>query len=361
MKINDFIHRYPAELGLRRDGICRVRTFVDEQLNLFALLTDLDDKNTAASITNAIETVCESLVTKGIVPIQCRFVEHYEADNLGIDKFDLVTFSESGAPKWKSITRANLETLIACDKKELDAKTRDEPRLLNEIDRLRNEIDPFLDSPWLEAPAVTKRRNDIESRMISKKMIVDLVARSAGEHELQSILKQDLSIFAEVYAHPKDEYICFSEFPVADGAVDFAIFSGRSRMDVTLFEIKGAEFDLVNQGHYDKFSAKIDVAIDQIRKRLRHVIDNIQEFRAHVHQVRQSIENGKLLHNSLLGPAGALQVDPDKDINMRFVVIGGRTRDDLEESRKRHDVERSTHPPIRVESWDTWLRKVRRE
>lgn len=197
--------------------------------------------------------------------------------------------------------------------------------------------------------------------MISKKMIVDLVEQGTGEQELQRLLKQDLSIFAEVYAQPRDEYICFSEFPVANGVVDFAIFSGRSRMDVTLFEIKGAEFDLVNQGHYDKFSAKIDVAIDQIRKRLRHVIDNIQEFRTHAHQIRQNIEDGKLQHNSLLGPAGALQVDPDKDINIRFVVIGGRTRDDLEESRKRHDVERSTHPPIRVESWDTWLRKIRRE
>ena len=104
MKISDFIHRYPTELGLRTDGICRVRTFVDEQLNLFALLTDLDDKNTAASITNAIETVCGSLVAKGIVPNQCRFVEHYEADSLGSDEFDLVTFTESGVPKWKSIT-----------------------------------------------------------------------------------------------------------------------------------------------------------------------------------------------------------------------------------------------------------------
>ena len=132
-------------------------------------------------------------------------------------------------------------------------------------------------------------------------------------------------------------------------------------MDVTLFEIKGAEFDLVNKGHYDKFSAKIDIAIDQIRKRSRHIIDNIQEFRVRTHQTRQSVEDGKLLHNSLLGPAGSLEVDPDKDINIRFVVIGGRTRDDLEESRKRHDVERSTHPPIRVESWDTWLRKIRRE
>lgn len=118
---------------------------------------------------------------------------------------------------------------------------------------------------------------------------------------------------------------------------------------------------MVNQGHYDKFAGKIDEAIDQIRKRLRHVIDGIREFRAQVHRVRQNVEEGKSQYNSLLGPDGHLEVDPDKDINIRCVVIGGRTRDDYEESKKRHDVERSTHPPIRVESWDTWLRKVRRE
>lgn len=132
-------------------------------------------------------------------------------------------------------------------------------------------------------------------------------------------------------------------------------------MDVTLIEVKGAEFYLLNQGHYDKFSAKIDIAIDQIRMRLRHVIEDIKKFRAQVHKVRQSVEKGKTIHGSLMGPEHHLEVDPNKDINIRCVVIGGRTRNDLEESRKRHDLERTTHPPIRVESWDTWLRKIQRE
>jgi hypothetical protein len=154
---------------------------------------------------------------------------------------------------------------------ELNARALDQPRLRIEIDRIRNEIDPFIDSPWPEPPARTKRRNDIESRMISKKLVADLVDRGAGEQELQKLLKQDLSIFAEIYANPKEEYICFSEFLVADGTVDFTVFSGRSGMDVTLIEVKGANFYLVNQGHYDKFSGKIEEAVDQIRKRLTYI------------------------------------------------------------------------------------------
>jgi hypothetical protein len=361
MKISDLIHRFPTSCGTRQDGICRVRLFVTSNSKILALLTDLGGKNTGSSVTNSIEFLCKSLLARGVVPDQCGFIEHYEENTYRGDTFDVVTFDDSGAPDWKSIGRADAEALLECNQEELSARTLDQPRLVNEIDRIRNEIDPFIDSPWPEAPEITKRRNDIESRMIGKSLIAGLVERGAGEQEFQRLLKQDLSIFAEIYADPKDGYICFSEFPVADGAVDFAVFSGTSRMDVTLIEVKGAEFNLVNQGHYDKFSSKIEEAVDQIRKRLRHVIDCIKEFRTHVHGVRQDVENGKTLHNSLLGPDGYLEVDPNKDINIRCVVIGGRTRNDHEESKKRHDVERSTHPPIRVESWDTWLRKVRRQ
>ena len=361
MKINDLIHRYPTAVGTRRDGICRVRTFVDNNLQTTALLTDLGRKNTGASVTNSIEFICESLLARGVVPEKCSVIEHYEDGESRSGTFDLVTFSEAGAPNWRSIKRDAVIERLGCDEAELSVKTAEIPRLLNEIDRIRYETDPFIDSPWLEAPENTKRRNDIEARMISKAQINELVESGAGEQALQRLLKQDLSIFAEIYADPKDEYICFSEFPIADGSVDFAVFSGRSRMDVTLIEVKGAEFHLVNQGHYEKFAAKIDEAVHQIRTRLRHVIDNIQDFRSQVHEVRLNVERGNSQYNSLLGPDGYLEVDPNKDINIRCVVIGGRTRNDLEESRKRHDLERSTHPPIRVESWDTWMRKIRRE
>lgn len=360
MKISDIIHRFPTSRGTRHDGICRVRVFVVGNSKVFALLTDLGNKNTASSVTNSIELLCKSLRERGIVPEQCTFIEHYEESAYRGDTFDLVTFNSSGSSHSSPIKRSDAEVLLECNQEELSSRTLDQPRLLIEIDRIRNKIDPFIDSPWLESPEITKRRNDIESRMISKSSIVGLVEQGAGEQEFQRLLKQDLSVFAEIYSNPKDEYICFSEFPVAEGFVDFAVFSGRSRMDVTLIEVKGAEFNLVNQGHYDKFSSKIEDAMDQIRKRLRHVIDNIKDFRSDVHRIRLDVENGNILHNSLLGPSGHLEVDSDKDINIRCVVIGGKTRNDHEESRKRHDVERSTHPPIRVESWDTWLRKVRR-
>lgn len=356
MKINDLIFRFPTQVLSRYDGICRVRTFVGINTRLFALLTDLEE-NTSSSVTNSIESLCDALIKRGIVTSECTFIEHYETSG---KTFDVVTFNDVGKPSWSSLSQSEVEKLIDCDNAELTTLTRKVPRLVDEIVRLRNEINPLIDSPCPESSEIIKRRFDIESRMINKAEIATLVERAATEQDIQRLLKTDLSIFAEIYAETKDEYVCFSEFPVAGGAVDFVMFSGRSRMDITLIEIKGADFFLVNQGHYNKFASKLENAVDQIRERLRHIFENIAEFKSTAHDIRLRVEQGAELYNSLLGPYGKLQVDPNKDVVIRSIVIGGRTRDDYEESRKRYDFEQSFSPSIKIESWDTFLRKVQR-
>ena len=85
-----------------------------------------------------------------------------------------------------------------------------------------------------------------------------------SEWKLDALIKNDLSLIAEIYSYPNDEYIVFSEFPVGERRVDFAIFSGRSTMDVTFIEIKGADFNLKKRGHYDNLNAKIEEANSQI-------------------------------------------------------------------------------------------------
>ncbi len=131
-------------------------------------------------------------------------------------------------------------------------------------------------------------------------------------------------------------------------------------MDVTLIEIKGADFHLTTTGSYKNFSSKTNEAIQQIRTRVGIVYRNMEKFRREVHVIRQRIEAGETLHGSFVGPHARLEVDPNKDINIRCVVIAGRTRDDLEESRQRHDFEWTVKPPVKVETWDTFLRKLRR-
>jgi len=360
MKVNDFIHRFSGR-AMRRDGICRVRTFVSDNAKVFILLTDLGDKNTSLSVTNACGIIRNSLITNNLIPDECCFIEHYEELSDGTNTFDLITFDAPRSPRWTKIDQSNVLELLKCDLAELSTSTLKHNHLLDDIERIRNEIDPLIDFPPPKPSAQIRNRNTIETEMISKKTVADMVERGAGERELLRILKRDLSIFTEIYAKPSKEYICFSEFPVADGFVDFVVFSGRSRMDVILIEVKGADFTLLTEGKHNKFSSKIDKAGHQIRERLRVIEDDYCKFRTCTHQIRHDVENGNSTYNHLLGPAGRLDVDPDKDINIRCVIIGGRTRNDFEESKDRHDFEKNFRYPMKLESWDTWLRKLERE
>lgn len=194
--------------------------------------------------------------------------------------------------------------------------------------------------------------------MITKAQIQKLVEDGAIEQDLQRLIKQDLSVFTEMYAKPEDEYICFSEFPIGNtGDVDFVVFTHRTTMDVYLIEVKGASFNLVNQSS-GTFHADFLEGMDQITKRKEYIHKNYSKFCLDVHDIREKVQTGRPKYNSLLCPKGYLDVDPRKDINVYSVVIGGRMVHDLEESRKRHSWRQQTG--IQLESWDSWLAKVKR-
>lgn len=359
MKTTDIVHNYPdGDVGLER-GLCRVRTFVNEAKTV-VLLTDLDDKNDGQSVTNAVEYIIKSLQELGVVIGPATYVEHYERSEPKFDTFDVVTIDSLGGANWKKIKREQALVLMGCSQVELDERSWENRRIVAQADRFRFSRDPFVDSQYQESQAVIKRKLEIADSMVSKAEIEMLVNSGAGERDLQGLLDRDLSIFGEAYAKPDDEYICFSEFPLGDGYVDFVVFTGRSRMDVILIEIKGADFNLLNSDHYKEFNHKIHQAAGQLRSRLGHIYRDTGPFRDHVHALRIRAESGEQVHNAFIGPRHGLGVDPNKDINIRTVLIGGRTVDDRGESAKRHDFERSFTPPIRVESWDTWLRRLQR-
>lgn len=186
--------------------------------------------------------------------------------------------------------------------------------------------------------------------------IASLVAQGASERELQTELKRDLSILGAACAHPaiKREYIAFSEFPIAHGKVDFVVFTDRSRMDVILIEVKGANFNYLNSD--GAVAADINYAAQQIRERFYQIQSIYEPFRREVHIIRKAVESGTQKYSSVLGPNGYLHVDPEKDIDVRGIVIGGRTKSDPDESRVRHQLEMA-NPRVMFESWDSWLRK----
>ena len=206
---------------------------------------------------------------------------------------------------------------------------------------------------------MVQRLFEIEKNQITKESLQTLVNSNSTESTLQKQVKKDLSILAEVYAAPQHEYICFSEFPIGKGFVDFVLFTGRSRMDVILIEVKGADFFLTNAGTYNKISSKVEIAIDQTRNRLRYIYENYMTFKQEMHEIRETVESGQTIYNSFKGCNKFLNVDSKKEIKIQSIIIAGRTRNDYEESKKRHDYEFNSIR-IMIESWNSWLRKLRR-
>lgn len=360
MKLSDQIIQFPG-CSSYRQNLCRVRTFLGPSNAVVALVTDLSDAHPGQSITNAIEQVHATLIQRGIVLPGTQLIEHYERISCGEPTFDLVDFIENGSPSWRSISIKQVADILQCTSDELLTQTLSVARLAEEVDRMSAAIDPFGRSPWLESPEVVNRRFEIEATMVSRKEIQELVDRGATERELQSLLKRDLSLFGELYASPHECYIAFSEFPLADGFVDFTVFTSASRMEIVLIEIKGADFFLVNDDAYGEFAQSMNRAAGQIRRRVGDIYRGLASFRKQAHKIRARAEAGEIIHGAFLGPQCPLEVDPDKDITIRTVVVGGRTRNDQAESRKRHDFEHGVSPPIKIESWDTWLRKLRRQ
>lgn len=361
MKLSDFIFRFPSRGLIITESICRVRIFVSTELVTYAVLTDLGDKNPGPSVTNSVEHIREKLLEDGLITNKTHIIEHYEKSPLGNNSFDFVYFDNNNNPSWKSTSFDKISALISCNSDEFSIESLETPTIYNKIEVIRHTIDPHIGEPLHESSEVINRRADIAQNRLPHGVLTAAIENGASESKLQALIKSDLSIIGDFYSQPSEEYICFSEFPLSDGFVDFVVFSGRSRMDVTLIEIKGADYNLINGNSYEDFSAKTNQAAQQIRKRLGYIHRNYEKFREFVHNVRHTVEQGRIKYNSLIGPRGKLGVDPKKDINLHTIVIGGRSKDDIHESRLRHEYERGTSPSTRIESWDSWIKKSKRK
>jgi hypothetical protein len=304
-----------------------------------------------------VEYIRQQLIDMGFVNDETVIIEHYEESFSGYGSFDIVTFDNSTSPNWEKTTLNKTQVMLGCPHEELLDRTLKNERLFKQIEHLHHNLYPFTKKCHVEDSNIITKRLEVEEHSISKKEINDFIKKNPTERELATFLIRDLSFFARFYAHPTEEYIVLPELNIADGFVDYVIFSGRSRMDVTLIEIKGANFNLMNQSGYCNLSQKTNEAIQQVRERISVIYRDYGKYRNYFHEVRGHVESGSKFKNALLGPRGKLSVDPDKDINIRSVVIAGRSNNDLEESKQRHNVAITSSPPIRLESWDSLINK----
>lgn len=359
MKAKDFIFRTPIPDRTGQDVICRVRLFRTDSNGTVALLTDLGRKNTGTSVTNSVEKIRQALILASHINEHAQIIEHYEELSFRGPTFDLVTIDAKNRPKWEPIDLKQAQAICQTEDQELLSKTLKDGTHAQEIEKIRFQVDPHVDEFPPEPEHVIRRRAEVTANVLSKAQIAEPILADANEQEIQRLLKKDLSIFAEACLRKDEEYICFSEFPIGQAVVDFAVFSGRSRMDVTLIEIKGANFNFSNAGTND-LSVNIYKACQQFVNHLSSIEKIYMDFRERMHKIRSEVLSGTRRYNSFLGPYGLPHVDPDKDINIHGVMIGGRSVKDLEESHMRHSWEKRFNPPIKIESWDSWLNKLTR-
>lgn len=193
----------------------------------------------------------------------------------------------------------------------------------------------------------------------NKAGITSLLDRYAGERDIQAWIKSDLSRLAGEFefAQPASEYIAFSEFPIGDRVADFVLFTGRSRMEVVIIEIKGADFVFRNSN--GDVAMSVHRAADQIEAHLEHIERSYESFRRHAYELRRQALAGHRMYNALVGPQGLPEVNPEKDINYRGIVIGGRASADTSaDSRLRHRLENKTARRVRFDSWHSWLSRM---
>ena len=201
------------------------------------------------------------------------------------------------------------------------------------------------------------RKNEIRKNQQPIEELIKLVQTRAKEYEIKRLLKKDLSFLADAFAMPPDEYICLPEFCIGDNRADFVVLTGRSRMTVCIVEIKGANFYTVKRGHYHSMGFPISNAIGQIINHKKYIKENYASFRKYIHEIRESVINGRYKSEYLLGPKGELVVDPQKDIELRNVVIGGKAYIDLIDSMERNKWEEE-YKNIEIYSWDSFIRRL---
>lgn len=355
MKVSDFIYKFKS-YRMREQGLCRVRFFVNMQSEFTCILTDI------ASMSNApyLDTVCDfviHLLYENGYMLECQYIIlHDECYN----RMEMV--DKYGNIVKKNLSKEDVIALTNCSDDEFEKKSMDILQVRRQIEKKRYEIDPFINNQFLKSQSYIRRELEIQENSISKKKLKELVDSGAKERALSELIKKDLSLVAEIHSSsPHDEYIVFSEFPIGNKRADFAIFSSRSTMNVTFIEIKGADFNLKKRGRYDNFNAKIEEANSQIRNHRKHISNNYESFRKEMHQIRMKAESGEKVYNAFLSPKEKLLVDPNKNINIRYIIVAGRTpEDDVEESDLRYQFGKDDRD-VELFSWDSWMRRLSRE
>lgn len=139
---------------------------------------------------------------------------------------------------------------------------------------------------------------------------------------------------------------------------DFVVLTSRSKMKVCIVEVKGADFKIVKANHYQGLNVHMNDAITQLKNHMEYINRNYSSFRTQIHEDKDKAINEEYSGNYLVGPRKTLLVDPQKDIDVKYIAIGGVEREDKSIEESHEIVKCKPADNLEIASWNSFVRKL---
>ena len=211
---------------------------------------------------------------------------------------------------------------------------------------------------YKEPEEITIQRNKIYKNQRNIEDFIELIEENSQEMKIHKLIKEDLSFMADYLAEPHEEYICFSNYPIGDKIADFVVLTSRSKMKVCIVEVKGADFKIVKANHYQGLNVHMNDAITQLKNHMEYINRNYSSFRTQIHEDKDKAINEEYSGNYLVGPRKTLLVDPQKDIDVKYIAIGGVEREDKSIEESHEIVKCKPADNLEIASWNSFVRKL---
>ena len=150
----------------------------------------------------------------------------------------------------------------------------------------------------------------------------------------------------------------FLNYPIGDKIADFVVLTSRSKMKVCIVEVKGADFKIVKANHYQGLNVHMNDAITQLKNHMEYINRNYSSFRTQIHEDKDKAINEEYSGNYLVGPRKTLLVDPQKDIDVKYIAIGGVEREDKSIEESHEIVKCKPADNLEIASWNSFVRKL---
>lgn len=95
-----------------------------------------------------------------------------------------------------------------------------------------------------------------------------------------------------------------------------------------------------------------------VRERHAYINRNYSSFRTQIHEDKDKAINEEYSGNYLVGPRKTLLVDPQKDIDVKYIAIGGVEREDKSIEESHEIVKCKPADNLEIASWNSFVRKL---